>query len=89
MNGRPGVVWPGREPDNRKTHTHLGTETRMADELRLGVLTTDTAHHRYFLGRLPRELPSDARLVVSLFEERPYGRNSARTWRPTILVTHS
>ena len=67
----------------------------MADQLRLGVLTTDTAHHRYFLRTLHRELPSDARLVVSLFEEWPYpwGRRARRhifrywfnPWRALVL----
>ena len=41
-------------------------------KLNIAVLTTDTAHHRFFLRELNRELPKEARVVMTLFEERPY-----------------
>lgn len=40
--------------------------------LRIGVLTTDTAHHPYFLRRLRAELPAGARIAVNLFELKLY-----------------
>ena len=59
------------------------------------MLTTDTTHHRYFLRELHRRLPQNARIVVSLFEERPYpwGRRALRhvqrswlnPWRALVL----
>jgi hypothetical protein len=63
--------------------------------MRLGVLTTDTPHHRYFLRELSRRLSNDIEVVLSLFEERPYpwARRAARhfrlslpnLWRATVL----
>jgi folate-dependent phosphoribosylglycinamide formyltransferase PurN len=63
--------------------------------MRLGVLTTDTPHHRYFLREVTRRLSSDVEVVLNLFEDRPYPwrRRAARhfrlslpnLWRATIL----
>ncbi len=35
-------------------------------------MTTDTAHHRYFLRRLVAELPNDIELVLNVFETKGY-----------------
>ena len=59
----------------------------MADRLGIGVLTTDTAHHCFFLRELHRRLAPNARIVVTLFEERPYpwGRRARRHVRRSWL----
>jgi methionyl-tRNA formyltransferase len=63
--------------------------------MRIGVLTTDTPHHRYFLGELHRQLPAGTEIVVNLFENRPYPwrkrarrhfvRSLPNLWRATVL----
>ncbi len=63
--------------------------------MRIAVLTTDTAHHRYFLRRLSAQLPAGCDLVMAMFETRPYPwRRRARrhffraipnVWRATAL----
>lgn len=63
--------------------------------MRLGVLTTDTPHHRFFLRELNLRVSSDIEIVLGLFEEKPYPwrRRAARhfrqslpnLWRATIL----
>jgi folate-dependent phosphoribosylglycinamide formyltransferase PurN len=40
--------------------------------MRIVILTTDTAHHRYFLKRLSAELPAGTELVLNIFETRVY-----------------
>lgn len=54
--------------------------------LRIAILTTDTPHHRYFLRRMQGELPSGSRIVLNLFEEKPYPwrRNARRHLRETF-----
>ncbi|MHA1570788.1 MAG: formyltransferase family protein [Alphaproteobacteria bacterium] len=56
-------------------------------------MTTDTAHHRYFLRQLSTRLPAGCDLVMAMFETRPYPwrrlarRHAIRTlpnlWRAT------
>jgi formyl transferase-like protein len=63
--------------------------------MRLGVLTTDTPHHRYFLREVQRRLPEGVEIVVSLFEDRPYPwreralrhfrRSLPNLWRATVF----
>ena len=38
--------------------------------LRLGILTTDTPHHRYFLRQLETRLPAGVEIAFNLFETR-------------------
>ena len=40
--------------------------------MRVAILTTDTAHHRYFVRRLFSELPSEIELVLNIFETKGY-----------------
>jgi folate-dependent phosphoribosylglycinamide formyltransferase PurN len=40
--------------------------------MRIVILTTDTAHHRYFLQQLEREMPDGAKIVLNLFETKRY-----------------
>lgn len=40
--------------------------------MRVAILTTDTAHHRYFLRRLLSELPRGIELVLTIFETKGY-----------------
>jgi len=40
--------------------------------MQLGVLTTDTAHHRYFLRRLVRDLPPAIHISLNVFETIEY-----------------
>lgn len=47
--------------------------------LRIAILTTDTAHHRYFLRRLSKEKPKDVVIGGVLFERQPY------LWRKRAL----
>lgn len=63
--------------------------------MRLGVLTTDTPHHRYFLRELQRRMPEGVEIVLTLFEERAYPwreralrhfrRSMPNVWRGTAL----
>ena len=54
--------------------------------LRIGILTTDTLHHRYFLRELHRRLPNEVTVVINLFEERglPHGRLAWRHFKQSI-----
>ncbi|MCW0234930.1 MAG: formyltransferase family protein [Ferrovibrio sp.] len=40
--------------------------------MRIGILTTDTPHHRYFIRELYRLLPAPAHLSFVMFETKPY-----------------
>ncbi len=54
--------------------------------MRIGILTTDTAHHRYFIRRLHRELPRGADIAFNVFERKPYPwrRRALRHFRSTF-----
>lgn len=63
--------------------------------MRVGVLTTDTPHHRFFLRELSRCLSSGIEIAITLFEESAYPwrrrarkhfmRSLPNLWRATIL----
>lgn len=63
--------------------------------MRVGVLTTDTPHHRFFLRELSRGLPSGFEISLTLFEESSYPwrrrarkhfmRSLPNLWRATML----
>ncbi len=54
--------------------------------MRIAILTTDTAHHRYFLRELDERLPSGSEIVLNLFETKgyPWKRMARRHLRQSL-----